>query len=142
MAEWRWRLGTSGVVRRTAGVLAVLLIVIVRSLARGEFGLDLVAALSMSGSLFIGESLAGNVIALMFAGGQVLEDHAQERARAEMTALLARVPRSALRHEDGRIVEVALDAVRPGDRLLVRPGEVVPVDGVVSATPPSSTSRR
>ncbi|MHB2166365.1 heavy metal translocating P-type ATPase [Alsobacter sp. R-9] len=116
----------------TAGVLAVLLVIIVRSLSRGEFGLDIVAALSMGGSLLIGEPLAGNVIALMLAGGQVLEDHAQVRARREMTALLARVPRTATRHEDGHLRQVPLEDLRPGDRILVRPGEVVPVDGTVA----------
>ena len=49
-----------------------------------------------------------------------------------MTALLARVPRSALRHRDGRLEEVALDLVMPGDRLLVRQGDVVAVDGTVA----------
>ena len=116
----------------TAIVLAVLLVIIVRSLGRGEFGLDIVAALSMSGSLLIGEALAGNVIALMFAGGQVLEDHAQQRAKRDMTALLARVPRSASRYDDGHLSQVPLEELRPGDRILVRPGEVVPVDGQVA----------
>ncbi|MCZ8099348.1 MAG: heavy metal translocating P-type ATPase [Burkholderiales bacterium] len=119
----------------TAFVLAVLLVIIARSLARGEFGLDIVAALSMSGSLLIGESLAGNVIALMFAGGQVLEDHAQQRAKRDMTALLARVPRTASRYDDGHLAQVPLEDLKPGDRILVRPGEVVPVDGAVSNHP-------
>jgi heavy metal translocating P-type ATPase len=119
----------------TAFVLAVLLVIIARSLARGEFGLDIVAALSMSGSLLIGEALAGNVIALMFAGGQVLEDHAQQRAKRDMTALLARVPRTASRYDDGHLAQVPLEDLNPGDRILVRPGEVVPVDGAVSGHP-------
>lgn len=132
-----WWLGDAASAHRvwsagTAMVLAVLLVIIVRALGRGEFGLDIVAALSMSGSLLIGESLAGNVIALMFAGGQVLEDHAQQRAKRDMTALLARVPRSASRYDDGHLAQVALEDLRAGDRILVRPGEVVPVDGHVA----------
>ena len=113
----------------TAVVLAVLVVTIVRSLARGEFGLDIIAAVSMSGALLVGETLAGNVIALMFSGGQLLESFAQARAQREMTALLARQPRTALRHEANGIVERPLDALVPGDRLLVRSGDVVPVDG-------------
>jgi heavy metal translocating P-type ATPase len=50
-----------------------------------------------------------------------------------MTALLARVPRTALRYVDAHLESVAIDAVRPGDRLLVRQGDVVPVDGVVAS---------
>jgi heavy metal translocating P-type ATPase len=49
-----------------------------------------------------------------------------------MTALLARVPRTAVRHHDGRLEEVELEAVEPGDRLLIRQGDVVPVDGTVA----------
>ena len=49
-----------------------------------------------------------------------------------MTALLARVPRSAVRHQNGRLEEVDLDAVEPADRLLVRQGDIVPVDGTVA----------
>ncbi|WQO29707.1 heavy metal translocating P-type ATPase [Microvirga lotononidis] len=112
-------------------VLAALLIEIVASLRRGDVGLDIVAALSMAGALVFGEHLAAVVVALMYAGGQYLESFAERRANREMTALLARVPRVALRHSNGRLEEVALDAVAPGDRLLVRQGDVVPVDGFV-----------
>ena len=69
----------------------------------------------------------------MFAGGQLLEAFARERARRGMAALLGRVTRTAVRHGGAGLEEVALEAVRPGDRLLVRRGEVVPVDGRVVA---------
>ena len=116
----------------TAIVLASLVIDVIRSLAKGEVGLDLVALASMAGCLFIGEYLAGNVVALMLTGGQMLEDYARARARREMTALLSRAPRSAQRYEQGGLREVPIEAIKPGDLLLVRPGETVPVDGLVS----------
>jgi heavy metal translocating P-type ATPase len=119
-----WRVGT-------AIVLASLLVIIAASLLRGNFGLDIVAALSMGGSLYVGEYLAGNVIALMCSGGNLLEDFAEGRAKREMTALLARVPRTAQRYGEDRLDAVPLEVVAPGDRLLVRPGDVVPVDGTV-----------
>jgi heavy metal translocating P-type ATPase len=114
----------------TVPVLASLLIEIARSLRRGDVGLDIVAALSMSAALIFGEYLAAAVVALMYAGGQFLESFADRRAGREMTALLARVPRSAMRHRDGGLEEVPLAAIMPGDRLLIRSGEVVPVDGI------------
>jgi len=117
----------------TIPVLSVLIIEIVSSLRRGEIGLDIVAALSMTGALVFGEHLAAVVVALMYAGGQYLESFAERRANREMTALLARVPRMAVRHRDGRLEEVPLDAIAPQDRLLVRQGDVVPVDGLVAA---------
>ncbi|MBS7734735.1 heavy metal translocating P-type ATPase [Chelatococcus composti] len=116
----------------TVPVLGALVAEIVTSLRRGDVGLDIVAALSMSGALALGETLAGAVVALMYAGGQYLEFYAEGRARREMRALLSRVPRSALRYDgEGRVVEVPLSDVRPGERLLIRQGDVLPVDGRV-----------
>ena len=116
----------------TLPVLGALLIEIVASLRRGDIGLDVVAALSMTGALVFGEHLAAVVVALMYAGGQYLENFAERRANREMTALLARLPRTAIRYRDGRLEEVSLDVVEPEDRLLVRQGDVVPVDGLVA----------
>src|SRR5512143_2434808 len=116
----------------TVPVLVALLIEIVTSLWRGDVGLDIVAALSMSAALAFGENLAASIVALMYAGGQYLESFAERAARREMTALLSRVPRTAVRHRDGQLEEVALDLILPGDRLLVRRGDVVPVDGSVA----------
>ncbi|MFC7477129.1 heavy metal translocating P-type ATPase [Dankookia sp. GCM10030260] len=113
----------------TLPVLAVLLRDIARGLRRGEAGLDLLAALAMAVALGLGESLAAAVVALMFAGGSFLEDYARARARREMTALLARQPRRAARLGPAGLEEVPIEALRPGDRVLVRQGEVVPVDG-------------
>ena len=116
----------------TVPVLLALIAEIVTSLRRGDLGLDIVAALSMTGALAVGESLAAAIVALMYAGGQYLESYAERAARREMTALLSRVPRTAVRHHDGRLEEVALELIVPGDRLLVRRGDVVPVDGSVA----------
>ena len=113
-------------------VLAALLASIVKSLARGEFGLDIIAALSMSGALYAGEALAGAVVALMYAGGQLLEDFAQGRAQREMTALLGRVARTAQVYGGNGLVETPIGSLAPGDRILVRADEVVPADGRVS----------
>lgn len=123
---WPWAVAT-------ALVLAALAVEIVRSLSRGEVGLDLVAALSMSAALAFGEMLAGNVVALMYAGGQFLEGYAAGRARREMTALLGRVAHSAMRYGNDGLDEVLIQAIVPGDRLLVRRGEVIPVDGSLAS---------
>ena len=116
----------------TLPVLLALLVQIVVSMWRGEFGLDIVAALSMAGALVFGEHLAAVVVALMYAGGQYLESFAEGRARREMTKLLSRVPRTALRHRNGRLEEVGLEVLEPGDRIMLRRGEVVAVDGTVA----------
>ncbi len=126
LSRWVWTVAV-------LPVLLALLVEIIASLRRGEFGLDIVAALSMSAALLTGEALAAAVVAVMYSGGTFLESFAEGRARREMHALLARVPRSAARYTDGRLEDVALDAVAPGDRLLIRQGDVVPVDGTVAS---------
>ena len=116
----------------TFPVLLALLVQIVVSMWRGEVGLDIVAALSMAGALIFGEHLAAIVVGLMYASGQYLESFAEGRARREMTKLLSRVPRTALRHRNGRLEEVGLEVLEPGDRIMLRRGEVVAVDGTVA----------
>ena len=124
-SDWVWAAST-------LPVLAALLFEIVSSLRRGDVGLDIVAALSMTAALTFGEELAACVVALMYSGGQYLESFAERHARREMTALLSRVPRSAARHRDGALEDIPVDAVAIGDRLLIRQGDVVPVDGTVA----------
>ncbi|ELT50488.1 heavy metal translocating P-type ATPase [Brucella sp. ZJ1_1] len=117
----------------TLPVLATLLAEILRSLWRGEFGLDIVAAMSMSAALAFGEMLAASIVALMYTGGAFLESFAEGRARREMHALLSRAPRTTMRYIDDRLEDVAVDTVRPGDRLLIRQGDVIPVDGRIAS---------
>ena len=120
----------------TLGVLPVLialLVEILRSLRAGEVGLDIVATLSMSAALGFGETMAAAVVAVMYSGGTFLESMAEGRARREMHDLLSRVPRTATRHRNGGLEDVPLDDIQPGDRLLIRQGDVVPVDGVIAS---------
>jgi heavy metal translocating P-type ATPase len=112
--------------------LIALAIQMVTSLRRGDFGLDAIAFLSMTAALAFGEPLAANVVALMYAGGQLLEDYAARRAERSMTALVGRVAAMAMRFVEGRLVETPIDTIAPGDRLLIRHGEVLPVDGRVA----------
>lgn len=117
----------------TLPVLATLLVEILRSLLRKEFGLDIVAAMSTSTALAFGEMLAASIVALMYTGGAFLESFAEGRARREMHALLSRVPRTTMRYIDDHLDEIAVDTVRPGDRLLIRQGDIIPVDGSIAS---------
>ena len=120
----------------SAGVIPVLLglvVEIVRSLRNGEVGLDIVAALSMTAALTFDETLAAAVVAVMYSGGTFLESFAEGRARHEMSQLLARVPRTATRRRDGALEEVPLVEIEPNDLLLIRQGDVAPVDGTLES---------
>ncbi len=123
LASWAWALGT-------APVIASLAIAIVRDLMAGRMGVDAVAFVSMSAALALGETLAGVVVAVMYAGGNVLEQIAVARAERDLRSLMDRAPRIAHRRLDHQIEDVPIEAVAIGDRLLVRAGEVIPVDGV------------
>ncbi|MEO8456486.1 MAG: heavy metal translocating P-type ATPase [Chloroflexota bacterium] len=110
---------------------ALLAVNSVRSILKRQAGVDLVALLAIGGALVLDQYLASAVIAVMVASGRALEDYANARSRRELSALLARAPRLVHRYESGTIQSVAPELVQPGDLLLVRPGEVVPADGVI-----------
>ncbi|WP_128929314.1 heavy metal translocating P-type ATPase [Bradyrhizobium guangxiense] len=126
LADLAWELGTAPVV----GGLAVS---IVRDLRSGRFGVDAIALLSMSAALALGQPLAGAVVALMYSGGSVLEDIAIARAERDLRSLVDRAPRLAHRKSNERIEEVSIEKVAIGEELLVRAGEIVPVDGVLGS---------
>jgi heavy metal translocating P-type ATPase len=107
---------------------------VVRDLLRRETGVDLIALLAMAGSLVLGQYLAGAVVGLMLSGGQALERYSSARARRELSALLARSPRTVHRYEHGTLSSRGISDVRKGDSLLVKSGEVVPVDGVITSS--------
>lgn len=103
----------------------------VRAMARGRFGLDILAITAIVATVLVGEYVAALIVVLMLTGGDALEDYANRRAKRELDALLTRAPQLAHRVVDGGYEEVPVDQVIVGDRLLVRPSEIVPVDGVL-----------
>jgi heavy metal translocating P-type ATPase len=124
IAQWLWAAGT-------APVVAGLAVSMIGDLLAGRLGVDAVALVSMSAALVLGQPLAGVVVAIMYAGGNLLEDFAVARAERDLRALVDRAPRLAHRQGEAGIEDVAIEDVVVGDRLLVRAGEVVPVDGFV-----------
>jgi heavy metal translocating P-type ATPase len=108
---------------------------LVRSLRRGQLSVDVIALIAMAGAFVLGEYLAGAVIAVMLAGGNALEAAASGRAKRELTALLKRAPRVAHRRRGDQLDEVPVEDVQIGDVVLVRSGDVVPVDGTVQSGP-------
>jgi cation transport ATPase len=115
-----------------AGLVALTLSV-ASGLLRRETRVDIIALLAIAGSLLLGEYLAGAVIAVMLGSGWALEDYAKGRSQRDLSALLERAPRVVHRYEGADITSPQLEDVRPADLLLVKPGEVVPVDGIVTS---------
>lgn len=103
----------------------------VRDLLRGHAGIDVLAVLAVTAAVVVGEFWAALVVVLMLTGGEALEEYAANRARRDLSALLAKAPASAQILEGGSLRVVPVEEVRPGDMVVVRPAEVVPVDGIL-----------
>jgi heavy metal translocating P-type ATPase len=117
----------------TVPVVVGLAVSIVRDLLVGRLGVDAIALVSMSAAVALGQPLAGAVVALMYSGGNVLEDIAVARAEHDLRSLVDRAPREAHRLTCDRVEDIPIAAVEVGDRLMVHAGEIVPVDGVVAS---------
>ncbi|WP_436842478.1 heavy metal translocating P-type ATPase [Streptomyces niveus] len=117
----------------TALALAPAVGWVVAALRRKRAGVDLIAVLALAGTLVVGEYLAGALIALMLATGRALDAAAERRASHDLRALLEHAPRSAHRRRGRTVSVVALADVAVGDTIVVGSGEVVPVDGRVTA---------
>ncbi len=125
-AAWFWAAGT-------VPVVIGLLVSMIRDLTAGRMGVDAVAFVAMAAALLLGEPLAGVVVAVMYAGGNLLEDFAVARAERDLKSLIDRAPRVAHRRVGETLADIAIDDIVIGDIVLVRAGEVIPIDGVILA---------
>jgi heavy metal translocating P-type ATPase len=131
-----WQFAAAVIVAVFASGIAVLESVrMIRRLRQGVIGVDLLAVVAIVSTVLVGELLASLIIVLMLTGGEALEDFAQARAERELKGLIDRAPRSAHRFsaDSGALEEISVSDVAVGDHLLVRPSEIVPVDGVLDA---------
>ncbi|MCX5494949.1 heavy metal translocating P-type ATPase [Kaistia dalseonensis] len=117
----------------TAPVIVALLYSMVHDFLVGRVGVDAIAFVAMTAALALGEPLAGVVVAIMYSGGNLLEDYARGRAERDLKALTDRTPRIAHRREDHQVRDIPVADVAIGDHLLVRAGELLPVDGKIIA---------
>jgi heavy metal translocating P-type ATPase len=111
-----------------AGELVPLLIGMVRDLRSGTYGVDILAAAAIVTAIVMGEFWAALVIVLMLTGGKALEDFAEHRAERELEALLKQAPQKAHVLRGRKEVDVKASEVHAGDKIIIRPGELVPVD--------------
>lgn len=122
------------IVISTLGSLIALLMFIdmVKTLRSGKFGVDLLAITAVIATIAVGEYWAALIVLLMLTGGDTLEDYAANKANSELQSLLENSPQSAHLLKDDKIVDVKIDQVTVGDRIVVKPGEVIPVDGTIT----------
>lgn len=99
---------------------------------RGHLGVDLIAIVAITGSLLLGQYLAGSLVVLMLSGGEALEAYALKRAQTSLSALAERTPRWAHLRRDGQLETVSADVIQTGMEIVIKPGELAPVDGTVT----------
>lgn len=116
------------------GIMTVsMLIGMIKTLRSGKYGVDILAITAIVATLLVGDYWASLVVLIMLTGGDSLEDYASHQASRELRSLLDNSPRIAHRIDDEKISELAVEDVQVGDLILVKPGELVPVDGRVKA---------
>ena len=102
-----------------------------KRLFTGDFGSDLLAGVSIITAVLMGEYLVGAIVVLMLSGGTALEQYATRRASSVLGALAKRMPHTAHRIQGSSFNDVELGEIAVGDRLVVLPHEICPVDGTV-----------
>jgi heavy metal translocating P-type ATPase len=105
----------------------------VSGMLKRRFAADIVAMLAIITAILTDEAFAGVIIVLMQTGGEAIDDFGFRRASSSLEELIARAPRAARRKKNGNLDEIKVEEVRVGDTLVVRPGDLIPVDGNVAA---------
>jgi heavy metal translocating P-type ATPase len=100
-------------------------------LRSGRYGIDILAATAIIASVILGQYWAAIVVVLMLTGGEALEDFAHHRAQTELDTLLEHAPQTARMIRKGKTQEVRASELRIGDKIIIKAGELVPVDAMV-----------
>lgn len=104
----------------------------IQTLKSGKYGVDILAITAIIATLAVGEYWASLMVLIMLTGGDSLEDYANRQASRELRSLLDNSPQTAHRMIGDKIEDIPVDDVQVGDYLLVKPGELVPVDGILT----------
>ena len=97
----------------------------------GTYGIDILAATAIISAVLLKQYWAAIVVVIMLTGGESLEDYADHRAKSELTNLLAHAPTKAHLLKNNKQQDIEADDLKVGDRFIVKPGELVPADGLI-----------
>ncbi|WP_317913690.1 heavy metal translocating P-type ATPase [Carnobacterium maltaromaticum] len=114
-------------------VSSTMFVGMVKTIRSGNYGVDILAITAIIATLAVGEYWASLIILIMLTGGDALEDYAAKKARSELKALLDNSPQIAHKSEGNKLTDIKVEDVKINDILVVKPGEVVPVDGSILA---------
>jgi len=101
------------------------------TLMEGVFGIDVLATVAILASILVGEYIAAAIVVIMLGGGEVIEEIAFDRATSAIDKLVEGFPQNATVIRNGVEVTVPISDVNVGETVLVKPGGIIPVDGVI-----------
>lgn len=116
-----------------AAISITIIIDIIKTFKSGRYGVDILALTAIVTTLIVGEYLASLIIIIMLTGGEFLEYYANNRAKRELTKLVERAPTIAHLQENGQIIDIRVGQVKIGDTILVKTGEMLPLDGILES---------
>jgi len=114
----------------TIGGASIVLGAIKAVLSR-NFNVDFLASIAIVTSVFVREYIAAAIVVLMLSGGEMLEDYASQKATTAIEKLIRSAPQKARVRRNGSEIELPIEEVQLGDIVIVKPGEKIPVDGLV-----------
>lgn len=108
-----------------------MLVEMIKTLRSGRYGVDILAITAIVATLAVGEYWASLMILIMLTGGDSLEDYASKQASKELRSLLDNSPQTAHLVQQETIQDIKVEELVIGDVVLVKPGELIPVDGQI-----------
>jgi heavy metal translocating P-type ATPase len=110
---------------------AILLWGMLQDLRDGQYGIDILAATAIIASVLLGEYWTAMIVVLMLTGGEALEDYAENRAKTELDSLISRAPKRTHLLKAGKLTDILVSAVKVNDKLVIKAGELIPVDAIL-----------
>ncbi len=121
-----WVMGTIAIIESLPLIKAMW-----EDLRSGTYGIDILALTAIITSVILRQDFAAIIVVVMLTGGETLEDYAEKRAHSELDALLKGSPQKAHVIKGRKTVDVNASEVNVGDKIIIKPGELVPVDAVI-----------
>jgi heavy metal translocating P-type ATPase len=123
---------TAGLILFAVAILgAPIVFGAIKAVLSKNFNVDFLASIAIVASVLVREYIAAAIVAIMLTGGEILENYASEKATTAIEKLIRSAPQKARVRRNGSEIEVPIEEVQLGDIVIVKPGEKIPVDGLV-----------